>query len=204
MAFSSSARGSAESGPEREFVVAHERPRPTLQDRGRFERLVHEHLEFVWRSLRRFGVRESDVDDSTQRVFLIANDKLASITLGGERPFLLGIAARIASNTRRGYQRRDLAEQRLSNAPRPLNPDPEELTQRLEARELLDRVLDLMPEDLRAVFVLFELEELSVDETARLLNLPRGTAATRLRRSREVFRECARIVAAQSEGGERG
>jgi RNA polymerase sigma-70 factor (ECF subfamily) len=77
-------------------------------------------------------------------------------------------------------------------------PNPEELTQRLEDRELLDRVLDKMPEELRAVFVLHELEELSVDEVARLLSLPRGTAATRLRRSREVFHGCARSVALEA------
>jgi RNA polymerase sigma-70 factor (ECF subfamily) len=62
-------------------------------------------------------------------------------------------------------------------------------------------VLDRMPEELRAVFVLFELEELSVDEIARLLTLPRGTAATRLRRSREVFHESAKAVASELGGG---
>ena len=74
--------------------------------------------------------------------------------------------------------------------------NPEELTERLEARALLDRVLDTMPEELRAVFVLFELEELSIDQTASLLILPRGTVATRLRRAREVFHEQAQLVGA--------
>jgi RNA polymerase sigma-70 factor (ECF subfamily) len=166
------------------------------------EGLLAEHLDFVWRSLRRFGVREADVDDATQRVFLIANEKLACIESGRERAFLVGIAARIASHARRGYRRRDVAEQRMSTIPQAEVPDPEELTQRLEARELLDRVLDRMPVELRMVFVLFELEELSVDDIARSLGLPRGTAATRLRRSREVFHECAREIAkGRTNGG---
>ena len=64
---------------------------------------------------------------------------------------------------------------------------------------MLDRVLDKMPADLRSVFVLFELEELTVDEVAALLRLPRGTVATRLRRARMVFREQARLLEPQSK-----
>lgn len=158
--------------------------------------LVADHLDFVWRSLRRFGVPPADVDDATQQVFLIANDKLARIHPGSERSFLVGVATRVASHVRRSYHRREAAELRLSVNPHEATPNPEELTQRLEARTLLDRVLDTMPEELRAVFVLFELEELSIDQTASLLILPRGTVATRLRRAREVFHEQAKLVGA--------
>lgn len=158
--------------------------------------LVTEHLDFVWRSLRRFGVPAADVDDATQQVFLIVNDKLSRIHPGSERSFLVGVATRVASHVRRSYHRREAAELRLSVNPHEATPNPEELTQRLEARALLDRVLDGMPEELRAVFVLFELEELSIDQTASLLILPRGTVATRLRRAREVFHEQAKLVGA--------
>jgi RNA polymerase sigma-70 factor (ECF subfamily) len=159
-------------------------------------KLVADHLDFVWRSLRRFGVPPADVDDATQQVFLIANDKLSRIHPGSERSFLVGVATRVASHVRRSYHRREAAELRLSVNPHEATPNPEELTQRLEARALLDRVLDTMPEELRAVFVLFELEELSIDQTASLLILPRGTVATRLRRAREVFHEQAKLVGA--------
>jgi RNA polymerase sigma-70 factor (ECF subfamily) len=162
-----------------------------------FERLVGDHLDFVWRSLRRFGVPVADVDDATQQVFLIANQKLDKIRPGSERAFLVGVAARVASHARRSLHRREAAELSLSSNPRAENPDPEELTERLEARELLDRVLDTMPLELRSVFVLFELEELSVDQIARALVLPRGTVATRLRRAREVFHDAARDVGAR-------
>jgi RNA polymerase sigma-70 factor (ECF subfamily) len=158
--------------------------------------LVADHLDFVWRSLRRFGVPQADVDDATQQVFLIANDKLSRIHPGSERSFLVGVATRVASHVRRSYHRREAAEQRLSVNPQDTTPDPEQLAQRLEARALLDKVLDGMPEELRAVFVLFELEELSIDQTASLLILPRGTVATRLRRAREVFHEQAKMVGA--------
>lgn len=204
MAVGSSARDPADAEARSALLAAIERAEPNPpkpREATGLAKLVTDHLDFVWRSLRRFGVHEGDVDDASQRVFMIAGEKLAKIEQGRERAFLIGVASRVAAHARRGYQRRDLAEKRLSSDPRPPSLNPEELTQRLEAREMLDRVLDRMPAELRAVFVLFELEELSVDDIAELLTLPRGTAATRLRRSREVFHECVKLVAAETGEG---
>lgn len=159
-----------------------------------FGKLVVDHLDFVWRSLRRFGVPSAEVDDATQQVFLIANDKLALIRAGSERSFLIAVAAKVASNARRAQQRRENAQNLMLQTSNEVPLDPEDLAQQLEARDLLDRVLDKMPADLRSVFVLFELEELSVDEIAQMLTLPRGTAASRLRRARMVFHEAAKSL----------
>ena len=167
-----------------------------------FAKLVSDHLEFVWRCLRRFGVQSADVDDSAQQVFLVANQKLASIRPGSERAFLIGVATRVASHARRAHQRREAAQQRMSEF-LPHAYTPEDFAQRTEARDLLDRVLDKMPADLRSVFVLFELEELSVDEVADLLRIPRGTVATRLRRARRVFQHEARLLDPHTREGER-
>jgi len=166
-----------------------------------FRQLVVDHLDFIWRSLRRFGVSESDADDAAQQVFVIAEKKLPAIAPGKERSFLLGVAMRVAAHARRARHSRDVAEQGLSSHPLPSNPDPEELAQLMQARELLDRVLDEMPDDLRAVFVLFELEELSIDEIAALLELPRGTASSRLRRAREVFHQRTARLGVKGECG---
>ena len=50
------------------------------------------------------------------------------------------------------------------------------------------------PDDLRAVFVLCELEGLTMSDAATLLGAPPGTIASRLRRSRVSFREFARSL----------
>ncbi len=160
-----------------------------------FGTLVRDHVDFIWRSLKRLGVPPADVDDATQQVFLIASEKMAIIRPGSERAFLLAVAGRVASHARRADQRRRAAQQKLSEIPPPpAAPDPEHLTQNLQARDLLDQVLDYMPDEVRAVFVLFELEELSITEVARLLGIPRGTAATRLRRGRIIFHERAQFL----------
>jgi RNA polymerase sigma-70 factor (ECF subfamily) len=164
--------------------------------------LVSAHLAFVWRSLRRFGVPRADVDDAAQQVFLIAREKLASIKAGSERAFLTAVSLRVASHARRAIQRRDAAHQRFLEYQSAATA-PEGMAQRvIEARELLDRVLDRMPADLRSVFVLFELEELTIDEVAELLGLPRGTVATRLRRARMVFNDAANSMEVRNRGGE--
>lgn len=173
-----------------------------------FATLVTENIDFVWRTLRRYGVAEAEVDDATQQVFLVAHDKAGSIRAGSERAFLLAVAARVASHARRSVQRRQAAEQRLTEHQSAQGLalskiDPEHLTLRLQARELLDRVLDDMPANLRSVFVLFELEELKIAEVADLLELPRGTVATRLRKARELFQKGARrVLVLQSGGGD--
>src|SRR5262245_12054826 len=64
------------------------------------------HYQFIWRSLRRLGVREGAVDDATQRVFEVAAAKVSSIRPGCERAFLFQTAVRTAMAVRRTHARR--------------------------------------------------------------------------------------------------
>ncbi len=157
----------------------------------RLEALVAAHHTFLWRSLRRLGVPERDVDDATQQVFLVAHRRLAEISSESERSFLFQTALRVASDWRRARKRR--AEQAgidLLKVP-DRAASPEELLDRRRARALLDRVLEAMPLELRAVFVLFELEEMTMSEIATVADIPAGTVASRLRRARQAFEKAA-------------
>jgi RNA polymerase sigma-70 factor (ECF subfamily) len=84
-------------------------------------------------------------------------------------------------------------------------PGVEELIDRRRARELLDEILAAMTMELRLVFVLFEVEQLTMAEIARMLELPPGTVASRLRRAREDFAARVRRIEAKLEfsGGKR-
>ena len=55
-------------------------------------------------------------------------------------------------------------------------------------------VLRQMSDDLRTVFVLFEIEGMTVPEVAEVVGIPLGTAASRLRRAREKFRKVVRAI----------
>jgi RNA polymerase sigma-70 factor (ECF subfamily) len=163
-------------------------------DEARFRAIRDGYFEFVWRSVRRLGVPEADVDDAVQQVFIVVARRLGAIQPGSERAFLFATALRVASHARRTAQRRGEVQElpELGDGA----PSAEELMDRQRARELLDRVLAALPIDVRAVFILFELEEMTQAEIAGLLDLPQGTVASRLRRAREEFQaEVARMKA---------
>jgi RNA polymerase sigma-70 factor (ECF subfamily) len=63
------------------------------------------------------------------------------------------------------------------------------LVDQRRARVLLTKLLEEIPMDLRTVFILFELEQMSRTEVARVLDLPAGTVASRLRKAREIFEQ---------------
>ncbi len=158
-------------------------------DSARLTRVAQEHVDFVWRCLRRFGVPAADADDAAQQVFLVAADKLSDVPVERERAFLFATAARIAANARRSIRRRQSAYDSLSQAPEEPSASQDELSDQLRARALLDQVMADMPEDLREVFVLFEIEEISIQDIATTLEIPIGTVGSRLRRARQAFQQ---------------
>ena len=150
--------------------------------------LVDEHFGFIARSVRRLGVPEVDVDDASQQVFLVAAHKLDRIDPGNEKAFLFGIALRVASEARRARRRRTVREgAAAAEATTSVSETPEQIAANRQARALLDEILDAMPENVRAVFMLFELEEMTMAEIAKVLDVPPGSVASRLRRGRELF-----------------
>jgi RNA polymerase sigma-70 factor, ECF subfamily len=153
------------------------------------EALVRAHFDFVWRLLRRLGLPESDADDAAQQVFTIAFRRFDSIQRGSERSFLYGCALNGAARWRsaRSRSRERESADLDADGTESEGPSSDELLDRQKARQVLDAILDAMPEDLRTVFVLFEFEELTTNEIAELLDIPRGTVSSRLRRAREDF-----------------
>jgi len=156
---------------------------------------ARQHFAFVWRVLRRLGLAPADADDAAQRVMMVATQRLDDIRPGQERAFLYRTSAFIAARERRGRQRRrEKPGVELDGEAHP-GGDPEALLVERRALERLDAVLGGMPDDLKAAFVLFEIEGLSKAEVAEALEIPAGTAASRLRRAREDFARRARRLA---------
>lgn len=159
---------------------------------ARIRALVTEQFGFVWRSLVRLGVPRPDAEDAVQQVFIVASQRIADIEPGRERAFLFGTALRIASRARRSVQRRrEVLDEEPAERVDPA-PTADEQIDRARARAELDAILDGMPIELRAVFVLFELEQVTMAEIATMLDLPPGTVASRLRRAREQFQAAAK------------
>lgn len=168
----------------------------------RLRSMVDRYLDLVARVLRNAGIPDCDVDDEVQRTFIIAARRLDDVRPNAERGFLVSIALNLAAHARRTLARRrevgaDQAPELADGA-----ATPEQLTDRRWARRALDRLLDEMHPDLRAVFVLHEIEEMQMSEIAGVLGIPQGTVASRLRRARVQFQNGARALegAARREG----
>jgi len=187
-------------------VSAETRPdtaRAQLDDRQMRE-LVHAHFDFIWRQLRRLGVPEASVDDAAQHVFWVASRKMTPVRVPMERRFLFAVALRVAADDRRARKHQpSFATDHKVDIADP-TPGPEEMLDRRRARAAVDRILESVPLEMRAVFVLFEVEEMTMSEIAELLDLPRGTVASRLRRARELYQQgVGRLRAAHRTGGPR-
>jgi RNA polymerase sigma-70 factor (ECF subfamily) len=155
----------------------------------RLRAMVDRYVDFVARVLRNAGTPDAEIDDEVQRTFITAARRLDDVRPGAEKGFLFKIALNLAAHARRTLARR--REVLAEEAPERNEtfPTPEQLTDQKRMRQLLDRVLDRMEESLRVVFVLYEFEEMNMSEIADVLEIPRGTVASRLRRARSEFRE---------------
>jgi RNA polymerase sigma-70 factor, ECF subfamily len=153
----------------------------------RLRNLVDQHYDFVWRTLRYLGVPDAGVEDAAQQVLCVLARRLQDVSAGAEVSFLFNTAVRVAKDTRRSAHRRPATPSADIDAFVGPDPSPEELIDERRAHDTLHEVLGAIPEDQRMVFVLYEIEELTMAEIARLLAIAPGTAASRLRRAREVF-----------------
>ncbi len=165
------------------------------------------YFEFVWRSLRRLGVREADVDDALQEVFVVVHRKRAEFE-GRARmtTWLYGICFRVASDhRRRAHVRREQpsAEPLGAEAPDERSRDPEQELGRTEARALLDDALDALDLEKRSVFVLYEIEELPAEEIAARTGVVVGTVYSRLKAARAEFDRAVARIRARMVGAER-
>jgi RNA polymerase sigma-70 factor (ECF subfamily) len=167
-----------------------------------FRAIYDEHFEFVWCSLRRLGVREADTMDLVQKVFLAVHVGWGDFEGRSKiRTWLFGICRRVASDYRRSSPiRREIV---TDAAAMDLRRDDQHVlgAESRQRASVAEAILNRMPEPQRVVFVLFELEEMSGEDIAELLNLSIGTVRSRLRLARERFRrEVKRLAAADPMG----
>lgn len=157
-------------------------------DDARLRQLVDQHLNFVWRYLRRIGHCPADCDEVLQEAFLVVARRLDGIREGCERAYLLQVAVNIAATRRRSFSRELVRiDQSAMTCPQQPAPDPEQAIETQQARRELDSILEAMGIELRTVFVLYEIEELTTREIAEALGIKEGTVASRLRRARCEF-----------------
>jgi RNA polymerase sigma-70 factor (ECF subfamily) len=139
-------------------------------------------LDYLLNTLERLGVAATDVEDVAHDVFLVLRRTWTDYDVNRPfKPYLFGIAFRVASSHRRRWWREipsDIVEL-TDHAP---SPDCE--LEAHQARALVLAALEKIPLPRRAVLVMHDLDQLSVQEVAKSLSIPLFTAYSRLRKAR--------------------
>jgi len=155
-------------------------PRPTTRQ------VFDAHAAYALRVLRYLGVREADLHDVCQEVFITVHRKLDAFEGRSEvRTWLYAICRNAASDyRRRAHVRREVpAEEPERGAPELASLEP---VSRLEARSRLQLALDALDERARELFVLYEIEGLTMPEIAEVLECPVQTLYSRLHAARKA------------------
>jgi len=158
-----------------------ETPSHTGVDDPCFEAYQRE-LDYLLRTLERLASNPSDVEDLAQEVFLVLRrtwrDYDSSRPL---KPYLFGIAFRVASSHRRRFWR-EVPHATVESLD--LGPSPDREAEASQARALVLGALQKIPLPRRAVLVMHDLDQTPMQEIATTLSVPLFTAYSRLRKAR--------------------
>jgi len=177
-------------------LVSSQPPQVTM-DQACLEAFQRE-LDYVFRTLRRFGVGPSELEDLAQDVFLALRRSWAEYDQDRPlRPYLFGIAFRIAS----AHQRKRSREVALGIVEvDDTNPGPDDALAAKQARALVLAALDRIPLPRRAVLVMHDIDGVAMGAVASALSIPLFTAYSRLRKARRELEAAVRRLLREAGG----
>jgi RNA polymerase sigma-70 factor (ECF subfamily) len=166
---------------------------PALSELASAEQVCERYFAFVWRNVRRLGVADSAVDDVVQDVLLVVHRRFPDFEWRSSlETWLFGILLRVTSKHRRAVRRgseHEPLDERLSQVL--TSGDMVRDLEQRDAARLLQRLLDGLSDEKRAMVVAVEVEQMTIPEAAEALGIPVTTAPARLRTGR---RELAQAV----------
>jgi RNA polymerase sigma-70 factor, ECF subfamily len=172
-------------------------PQAVVGADAEFSEIVRAQTAYVWRVLRCLGVREADLDDLCQDTFMVVHRKLPTFEQRSAlRTWIYGIARRLVSDYR---QRAHRTRERLVSTPpeHASTAHPEQALQLREDWALLDKLMDGLAEEQRMVFMLYEVEQLTMREVSEIVGCPVQTAYSRLHIARKRIADTLEQLNAQ-------
>ena len=170
-------------------------PTTRLRRQAELATAFRAHATFVFRVLRRLGVEAHALDDMVQEVFVVALRRWARYDPRAPvRPWLYGIARRVAAHHRRRHRRLRGRDRELIST----RAGPDEHFDARIASDFIQAFCESLSPPLREVFVCTELEGLTGPEAAKALGLRLNTVYSRSRRARLALQ---RAIAAHQDKG---
>jgi RNA polymerase sigma-70 factor (ECF subfamily) len=155
-----------------------------------FDVVFRQYAPYVGRTLRWLGVSAANVEDVCQEVFIVVHRRLPEVDSSGSlRAWVRQICVHAARNERRRVRRKPEHHEPPADIATPAAQHGSVELREMQARLLA--MLEQLTEDQRTVFVLYEIEQLSMAEVASAAQCPLQTAYSRLHAAR------ARIQALQ-------
>lgn len=167
-------------------------------DTAAFELLMRRYNRPLYRTARSILRDDAEAEDTVQEAYLLAYRGIGNFRGDAKlSTWLTRIVVNEAiARSRKASRRAEIirldgdiepsGEQTMNDASSEL---PEQAAMRAEARRLLEKNIDRLPDAFRTVFVLRALEEMSVEEAAASLGIPEATVRTRFFRARSLLRE---------------
>lgn len=135
-----------------------------------------------------------------QDVFIVVHRRLPEFELRASvRTWLFAIIRRVASDYRRRARRKGIGDELPAEIPDTVSDSPRATVEKRQARALLTSFLQELHEPKRVVFMLVEIEQMSVPEVAETLELNINTVYSRLRAARRDFERAVRRQHARSD-----
>lgn len=172
--------------------------RVAARDVAAFEQMMRRFNRQLFRLARAALRDDAEAEDALQDAYLLAYRKIDQFR--GDSALSTWLS-RLVLNECFGRLRRSARRDNvvpIVPMPSDMDPDtiapssfeqPDAAAQRAELRALIESRLDELPSDFRTVFVLRSVEELTVEETAAILDLPEATVRSRHFRARGLLRE---------------
>lgn len=159
-----------------------------LADDDALEQVYRQHYAFVWRSCRRLGVPDAELDDVVQEIFVIVHRRLADFEgRSAITTWLFSIAYRVVRDQRRSAAARQRREALATGGRPPTEPDKK--LARAQAAGVLDELLGTLDDDQRSVLVMADIVNMTAPEIAELTETKLNTVYSRLRLARKAFEE---------------
>ena len=155
-----------------------------------FDDVYREHFAFVRRAAKRLGASDGSLADVVQEVFVVVHRRLGDFEgRSSVKTWLFGIALRIVRDHRRAVRRRPVEPAVDVDTLESSANGPAENAERAEAVRVLHALLDELADERREVFVMADLEQMSMPEIAETLGINVNTAYARLRLARQEFEQ---------------
>jgi len=169
-----------------------------------FARMVQEHARFLYSVAFSLLRHPQDAEDAVQNALLKLYRGESWRAMQDERAFLARVVWRAAldRHAARTVGVEDETAQRLID----VRPTPELAAAAGDERELLQQLIDALPEELRQPLLLSAMEEMSSREIGEVMSLPEGTVRTRLMRARLQLKakfEALQVAGREVAAGER-